>query len=232
MQSEAARRHRIAYDSRNEDIRVRCPNIAVSTIPLLPRAARRAAVRRRAGRAGARSPVPAARSRAGAGSGARSRARASAFSCARSGAKNRCSVTTRRCARNPASTMKVLTTFAALDIARARLHLAHARLCDGPDPRPGARGQPGARRRRRPVHVVRALVEFRQRPAPGGRAAHHGRRDHRQLRFSRRRATTARPSTTARTRPTTCCRTRCWSISRPSPSAPCPMRRRAACARA
>ena len=112
--------------------------------------------------------------------------------------------------RNPASTMKVLTTYRGARDARARLHLAHARLCHRPDPRPGARGQPRARRRRRSVHDRRALVELRQRPAPGRRAAHHRRRDHRQHRSSRRRATTARPSTTARTAPTTCCRTRCW----------------------
>ena len=92
--------------------------------------------------------------------------------------------------------------------ARAGVHLADARLGHGAGPQPGARRQPRARGRRRPVHDGGSLVGLRQRAAPGGPRARHRRRRHRQQPASRTRATTAPPSTTVRTAPTTSCRTR------------------------
>ncbi len=46
--------------------------------------------------------------------------------------------------RNPASTMKVVTTYSALESLGPGLHLADPCLRHRPDPRPGARRQPRA----------------------------------------------------------------------------------------
>ena len=101
--------------------------------------------------------------------------------------------------------------------ARARLRVEDARLDRRAGGQGRAEGEPVPAGRRRPAAHDRALVAVRERPAADGAARDRRRHRHRPDALQRSSASGPRTSTASSGRPTTCCRTRCWSTgSRPT----------------